>query len=71
MLPFAMKRWRIPRRNAPFCFMPISRELLEALRAECLRLMAENPIDRDALMTVAEFYFAVLARRSRSASAIN
>jgi hypothetical protein len=33
--------------------------------------MADNPIDRDALMTVAEFYFALLALRSRSASAIN
>jgi hypothetical protein len=66
-----MKRWRIPRRDAPFCFMPISRELLEALRSECLRLMAEKPIDRDALITVAEFYFELLARRSRSASTIS
>ena len=52
---------RIRERGAPFCFMYISREQLDALRAECLRLMREKPIDRDALMAVAGFYFDVLS----------
>jgi len=46
---------------AIFVFMPISRELLDAQRSECLRLMREEPIDRDALMAIAGFYFDFLS----------